>query len=139
MQKTDEFVFQYLLFLDNSFWPFRHQPRNAQIEQEIIKLGQREFAIEHDPGFQKTMRHTLRPFPNSVWKQLDLGELRNELCSFSIVSQEILENFSDVSAADLSPTVRHIPEPLNRMNAYGNLYQCFFDRNLVCFYLKISQ
>ena len=135
MQKTDEFVFQYLLFLDNSFWPFRHQPRNAQIEQEIIKLGQREFAIEHDPGFQKTMRHTLRPFPNSVWKQLDLGELRNELCSFSIVSQEILEKFSDVSAADLSPTVRHIPEPLNRMNAYEKLY--FFSDNDVFYYIGV--
>ena len=55
MSKNDEFVFQYLLFLDNSFWSFRHLPRNEQMEQEIIKLGQKEFAIEHDPGFQETM------------------------------------------------------------------------------------
>ena len=69
MSKNDEFVFQYLLFLDNSFWSFRHLPRNEQMEQEIIKLGQKEFAIEHDPGFQETMSHTLRLFLNSVWKQ----------------------------------------------------------------------
>ena len=77
MSHTNDFVFLYLLTLNCLSWPFRHLSRNTKIEQEIIKLGQREFAIEHDPGFQKTMRHTLRPFPNSVWKQLDLGELRS--------------------------------------------------------------
>ena len=93
MSDVDDFVFQYLLTLNRSYWQFRHQPRNAQIEQEIIKLGQKEYAIEHDHKFQEIMRHTLRPFTNSVWKQLDLGELRDELRRFSIVSPEILEKF----------------------------------------------
>ena len=135
MPITDEFVFQYLLFLDNLFWPFRHQSRNAQIEQEIIKLGQREFAIEHNPEFQKTMSHTLRPFSNSVWNQLDLGELRNELRRFSIVGQEILEKFPDISSADISPAVQYIPEPLRRSNAYEKLY--FFSDNDVFYYIGV--
>lgn len=135
MSIIDEFVFQYLLFLDNLFWPFRHQSRNAQIEQEIIKLGQREFAIEHNPEFQKTMSHTLRPFSNSVWNQLDLGELRNELRRFSIVGQEILEKFPDISSADISPAVQYIPEPLRRSNAYEKLY--FFSDNDVFYYIGV--
>ncbi len=135
MSITDEFVFQYLLFLDNLFWPFRHQPRNAQIEQEIIKLGQREFAIEHDPEFQKTMSSPLRLFPNSVWNQLDLGELRNELRRFSIVGQEILEKFPDISSADISPAVQYIPELLRRSNAYEKLY--FFSVNDVFYYIGV--
>ena len=129
MSIIDEFVFQYLLFLDNLFWPFRHQSRNAQIEQEIIKLGQREFAIEHNPEFQKTMSHTLRPFSNSVWNQLDLGELRNELRRFSIVGQEILEKFPDVGSADISLEIQLIPEPVDRFNVYEHLYFFFRGRS----------
>ena len=135
MSKNDEFVFQYLLFLDNSFWSFRHLPRNEQMEQEIIKLGQKEFAIEHDPGFQETMSHTLRLFLNSVWKQLDLGELRNELRRFSIVRQEILEKFPDVGSADISPTIQRIPEPVDRFNEYEHLY--FFSENGVIYYVGV--
>lgn len=132
MSHTDDFVFQYLLTLNFLHWPFRHQPRNAQIEQEIIKLGQREFAIEHDPEFQKTMSSPLRLFPNSVWNQLDLGELRNELRRFSIVGQEILEKFPDVSSADISPIIQLIPEPVDRFNAYEHLY--FFSENGATYY-----
>ena len=126
MSDVDDFVFQYLLTLNRSYWQFRHQPRNAQIEQEIIKLGQREFAIEHNPEFQKTMSHTLRPFSNSVWNQLDLGELKNELRRFSIVSPEILEKFPDVGSADISLEIQLIPEPVDRFNVYEHLY--FFQR-----------
>ena len=122
MSDVDDFVFQYLLTLNRSYWQFRHQPRNAQIEQEIIKLGQKEYAIEHDHKFQEIMRHTLRPFTNSVWKQLDLGELRDELRRFSIVSPEILEKFPDVDSADISLEIRLIPEPVDRFNVYEHLY-----------------
>ncbi len=132
MSDVDDFVFQYLLTLNRSYWQFRHQPRNAQIEQEIIKLGQREFAIEHNPEFQKTMSHTLRPFSNSVWNQLDLGELKNELRRFSIVSPEILEKFPDVGSADISLEIQLIPEPVDRFNVYEHLY--FFSEDGATYY-----
>ena len=135
MSHTDDFVFQYLLTLNFLHWPFRHLPRDKSLEQEFIKLGQREFAIEHDPEFQKTMSSPLRLFPNSVWNQLDLGELRDELRRFSIVGQEILEKFPDISSADISPAVQYIPELLRRSNAYEKLY--FFSVNDV-FYFKFS-
>lgn len=132
MSDVDDFVFQYLLTLNRSYWQFRHQPRNAQIEQEIIKLGQREFAIEHDPRFLKTMSRALR-FPlNSVWKQLDLGELKNELRRFSIVSPEILEKFPDVGSADISLEIQLIPEPVDRFNVYEHLY--FFSEDGATYY-----
>lgn len=132
MSHTDDFVFQYLLTLNFLHWPFRHLPRDKSLEQEFIKLGQKEYAIEHDPKFQEIMRHTLRPFTNSVWKQLDLGELRDELRRFSIVGQEILENFPDVSSADISPIIQLIPEPVDRFNAYEHLY--FFSENGATYY-----
>ena len=132
MSDVDDFVFQYLLTLNRSYWQFRHQPRNAQIEQEIIKLGQKEYAIEHDHKFQEIMRHTLRPFTNSVWKQLDLGELRDELRRFSIVSPEILEKFPDVDSADISLEIRLIPEPVDRFNVYEHLY--FFSEDGATYY-----
>ena len=126
MSHTDDFVFQYLLTLNFLHWPLRHLPRDKSLEQEFIKLGQKEYAIEHDPKFQEIMRHTLRPFTNSVRKQLDLGELRDELRRFSIVGQEILEKFPDVSSADISPIIQLIPEPVDRFNVYEHLY--FFQR-----------
>ena len=132
MSDVDDFVFQYLLTLNRSYWQFRHQPRNAQIEQEIIKLGQKEYAIEHDHKFQEIMRHTLRPFTNSVWKQLDLGELRDELRRFSIVSPEILEKFPDVDSADISLEIQLIPKPVDRFNVYEHLY--FFSEDGATYY-----
>ena len=74
------------------------------------------------------MSHTLRLFLNSVWKQLDLGKLRNELRRFSIVRQEILEKFPDVGSADIFPTIQRIPEFVGRFNAYEHLY--FFQRTV---------
>ena len=132
MSHTDDFVFQYLLTLNFLHWPFRHLPRDKSLEQEFIKLGQKEYAIEHDHKFQEIMRHTLRPFTNSVWKQLDLGELRDELRRFSIVGQEILEKFPDVSSADISPIIQLIPEPVDRFNAYEHLY--FFSEDGATYY-----
>ena len=133
MSHTDDFVFQYLLTLNFLHWPFRHLPRDKSLEQEFIKLGQKEYAIEHDHKFQEIMRHTLRPFTNSVWKQLDLGELRDELRRFSIVGQEILEKFPDVSSADISLEIQLIPEPVDRFNVYEHLY--FFSEDGATYYV----
>lgn len=53
MSHTDDFVFQYLLTLNFLHWPFRHLPRDKSLEQEFIKLGQKEYAIELIPNFRK--------------------------------------------------------------------------------------
>lgn len=132
MSHTNDFVFLYLLTLNCLSWPFRHLSRNTKIEQEIIKLGQREFAIEHDPRCEETKRHALWfPF-RSVWEQLDLGEHKDELLRFSIVVKIILEKLPDVRSTDISPKMRDIPEPMTRFNAYEHLY--FFSEDGVAYY-----
>ena len=97
MSHTDDFVFQYLLTLNFLYWPFRHLPRDKSLEQEFIKLGQKQYSTECNPEFQKLQEKSIRYLYRSstVWEQLKLDTLKNELMKFSIAPKEILEKPPD--------------------------------------------
>lgn len=69
MSAKDDFVFQYLLPLNESYWPLRNLPRDEETEQKFIRLGRKECVLEHD---EPALFQTLWPFSTTVWEQLGL-------------------------------------------------------------------
>ncbi len=135
MSHTDDFVFQYLLTLNFLYWPFRHLPRDKSLEQEFIKLGQKQYSTECNPEFQKLQEKSIRYLYRSstVWEQLKLDTLKNELMKFSIAPKEILEKFGDIVPADFTPRVHCSPSNAVRVNAFE--WQYFFqDKNGFYYY-----
>ena len=135
MSHTDDFVFQYLLTLNFLYWPFRHLPRDKSLEQEFIKLGQKQYSTECNPEFQKLQEKSIRYLYRSstVWEQLKLDTLKNELMKFSIAPKEILEKFGDIVPADFTPRVHCSPSNVVRVNAFE--WQYFFqDKNGFYYY-----
>ena len=135
MSHTDDFVFQYLLTLDFLYWPFRHLPRDKSLEQEFIKLGQKQYSTECNPEFQKLQEKSIRYLYRSstVWEQLKLDTLKNELMKFSIAPKEILEKFGDIVPADFTPRFHCSPSNVVRVNAFE--WQYFFqDKNGFYYY-----
>ena len=135
MSHTDDFVFQYLLMLNFLHWPFRHLPRDKSLEQEFIKLGQKQYSMECNPEFQKLQEKSIRYQYRSstVWEQLKLDTLKNELMKFPIAPKEILEKFGDIVPADFTPRVHCSPSNAVRVNAFE--WQYFFqDKNGFYYY-----
>ena len=135
MSHTDDFVFQYLLTLNFLHWPFRHLPRDKSLEQEFIKLGQKQYSMECNPEFQKLQEKSIRYQYRSstVWEQLKLDTLKNELMKFPIAPKEILEKFGDIVPADFTPRVHCSPSNAVRVNAFE--WQYFFqDKNGFYYY-----
>lgn len=135
MSHTDDFVFQYLLTLNFLYWPFRHLPRDKSLEQEFIKLGQKQYSTECNPEFQKLQEKSIRYLYRSstVWEQLKLDTLKNELMKFSIAPKEILEKFGDIVPADFTPRVHCSPSNAVRVNAFEWQYS-FQDKNGFYYY-----
>ena len=135
MSHTDDFVFQYLLTLNFLYWPFRHLPRDKSLEQEFIKLGQKQYSTECNPEFQKLQEKSIRYqyWSSTVWEQLKLDTLKNELMKFSIAPKEILEKFGDIVPADFTPRFHCSPSNVVRVNAFE--WQYFFqDKNGFYYY-----
>ena len=135
MSHTDDFVFQYLLMLNFLHWPFRHLPRDKSLEQEFIKLGQKQYSTECNPEFQKLQEKSIRYqyWSSTVWEQLKLDTLKNELMKFSIAPKEILEKFGDIVPADFTPRFHCSPSNVVRVNAFE--WQYFFqDKNGFYYY-----
>ena len=135
MSHTDDFVFQYLLMLNFLHWPFRHLPRDKSLEQEFIKLGQKQYSMECNPEFQKLQEKSIRyQYKSStVWEQLKLDTLKNELMKFPIAPKEILEKFGDIVPADFTPRVHCSPSNAVRVNAFEWQYS-FQDKNGFYYY-----
>lgn len=135
MSHTDDFVFQYLLMLNFLHWPFRHLPRDKSLEQEFIKLGQKQYSMECNPEFQKLQEKSIRYQYRSstVWEQLKLDTLKNELMKFPIAPKEILEKFGDIVPADFTPRVHCSPSNAVRVNAFEWQYS-FQDKNGFYYY-----
>ena len=116
-------------------WPFRHLPRDKSLEQEFIKLGQKQYSMECNPEFQKLQEKSIRYQYRSstVWEQLKLDTLKNELMKFPIAPKEILEKFGDIVPADFTPRVHCSPSNAVRVNAFE--WQYFFqDKNGFYYY-----
>lgn len=135
MSHTDDFVFQYLLMLNFLHWPFCHLPRDKSLEQEFIKLGQKQYSMECNPEFQKLQEKSIRyQYKSStVWEQLKLDTLKNELMKFPIAPKEILEKFGDIVPADFTPRVHCSPSNAVRVNAFEWQYS-FQDKNGFYYY-----
>ena len=118
MSHTNDFVFLYLLTLNCLSWPFRHLPRDKSLEQEFIRLGQMQYATDHNPEFQKfreSNRELVRSSYTNVWVQLNLPNF-NGLFQLPIAKKELLEKYGNMIPEKFSP--RTLPFPDHPKCAY---------------------
>lgn len=118
MSHTNDFVFLYLLTLNCLSWPFRHLPRDKSLEQEFIRLGQMQYATDHNPEFQKfreSNRELVRSSYTNVWVQLNLPNF-NRLFQLPIAKKELLEKYGNMIPEKFSP--RTLPFPDHPKCAY---------------------
>ena len=134
MSHTDDFVFQYLLMLNFLHWPFRHLPRDKSLEQEFIRLGQMQYATDHNPEFQKfreSNRGLVRSSYTNVWVQLNLPNF-NGLFQLPIAKKELLEKYGNMIPEKFSP--RTLPFPDHPKCAYFPLVVYHFVDELWGYY-----
>lgn len=126
MSHTDDFVFLYLLTLNFLSWPFRHLQCDKSLEQEFIRLGQMQYATDHNPEFQefkKSNRELVRSSYTNVWVQLNLPDF-NGLFQLPIVKKELLEKYGNMIPEKFSP--RTLPFPNLSKHTYFPLVVYFF-------------